>query len=73
MNTHKLVPKHELLGPEESQEVLETYGVTREQIPKIRLNDPAIKELDPQVGDLIKITRKDDLVGTSMYYRVVVE
>ena len=73
MVEHKLVPKHELLSPEESQKVLEEYNVAREQLPKITLNDPAIKELQASVGDIIKIIRINELIGKSIYYRVVVE
>jgi|WetSurMetagenome_2_1015567.scaffolds.fasta_scaffold711980_2 DNA-directed RNA polymerase subunit H (RpoH/RPB5) len=70
---HKLVPKHELLGPEEAQQILENYKVTREQMPKILPTDPAIQHLSAKVGDLIKITRDSKFVGKSLYYRVVSE
>ena len=73
MVEHKLVPKHELMSPEETQEVLDKYKVTRDQIPKIKLDDPGIKDLQVGVGDVIKITRENDYIGKSMYYRVVVE
>ena len=70
---HKLVPKHELLSPEESQKILDEYNVTRDQLPKIVLNDPAIKHLEAGVGDIIRIIRLSEIVGKSIYYRVVVE
>ena len=73
MIEHNLVPKHELLSPEEAQIILEKYKVTREQMPMIQLTDPAIQHLEPKVGDIIKMTRKSKLIGTSLYYRVVVE
>jgi DNA-directed RNA polymerase subunit H (RpoH/RPB5) len=70
---HKLVPQHELLSPEEGAKVLEKYKVTRDQMPRILITDPAIKHLEPKVQDLIKITRNSKFVGKSIYYRVVVE
>lgn len=73
MIEHKLVPKHELLSPEESQTILEKYAVSRDQLPKITLNDPAIKHLEASVGDIIKIIRINELIGKSIYYRVVIE
>lgn len=69
---HRLVPKHELLSPQEAQAVLDVYKVKRELMPKIILNDPAVQHLQPKPGDLIKITRESKLVGKSLYYRVVV-
>ena len=73
MIEHNLVPKHELLSPEEGQKILEKYKVTREQMPMILLTDPAIKHLEAKVGDIIKITRSSKYVGPSLYYRVVIE
>ncbi len=73
MVKHKLVPEHELLSPEEAQKVLDKYNVGREQMPKIKLNDHGIKDLSANVGDVIRITREHDLIGNSIYYRVVVE
>ena len=70
---HILVPKHELLSPEEAQAVLDKYKVTRDQIPKILLTDPAIKHIQAKVGDLIKIIRDSKYIGKSLYYRVVIE
>jgi DNA-directed RNA polymerase subunit H len=70
---HNLVPKHELLSPEEGQKILEKYNVTREQMPKIMVDDPAIKHLQGKPGDIIKIIRKSKPIGDSLYYRVVSE
>jgi DNA-directed RNA polymerase subunit H len=70
---HELAPEHELLGPEETQRILDNYKITREQLPKILLTDPAIKHLEPKVGDVIKILRESKFIGKSVYYRVVTE
>jgi len=68
-----LVPKHEVLAPEEAEKLLETYNVTHELLPKIKLSDPAIKGLNAKVGDIIKITRNEPKIGKNFYYRVVVK
>ena len=68
-----LVPKHEVLNTEEAEKVLERYNATREELPKIRRSDPALKGLKPEVGDIVRITRDSPTAGKSFYYRVVVE
>ena len=73
MIENNLVPKHELLSSEEAESILKRYNVTRVEMPKIRLKDPAIAHLKTGVGDLIKITRKNPVTGKSYYYRVVIE
>ncbi|MBU0763066.1 MAG: DNA-directed RNA polymerase subunit H [Candidatus Altiarchaeota archaeon] len=70
---HVLVPLHEILSPEDKKEVLEKYNAVLDQFPKIFIDDPAIKDMKPQPGDLIKITRKNPEIGTSYYYRVVIQ
>lgn len=70
---HLLVPKHEIMTPEEKQEILDKYDATVEQFPKIFKDDPAIKDMDAKLGDMIKITRKSEEIGTSYYYRVVIQ
>lgn len=67
-----LVPKHELLDPDGVEKVLKEYNATLEDLPKIKITDPAITELEPKAGDLIRITRNNPLVGESYYYRVVI-
>jgi DNA-directed RNA polymerase subunit H len=67
-----LVPKHEVLPPEEAEKLLEKYKVTREELPKIKITDPALSKASVNRGDIIKITRNNPVVGYSMYYRVVV-
>jgi len=72
MIEHNLVPKHEVLSLEDAQRILEKYNCTKEQLPKIFSDDPAIKEMESQIGDVIRIHRKNDYVGNSYYYRVVI-
>jgi DNA-directed RNA polymerase subunit H len=71
---HKLVPKHEILTGDEKNKVMKTYGIKKlNQFPKIFKSDPAMRSLKVKPGDVIKIIRKSDATGESIYYRVVVE
>ena len=45
---NKLVPKHVLLDDESVESILKPLNVTREQLPKILLKDPALKALDEE-------------------------
>ncbi len=72
MQSHILVPKHEILDEASAKEVLMKYGVDRSKLPKIKKNDSALPE-GAQVGDVIKIMRDSPTAGVSLYYRVVIE
>lgn len=70
---HVLVPKHEILSKEDKEGILEALGATEKQLPMISVEDPAIKEMKPKTGDIIKITRESPTAGVATYYRTVVE
>ncbi len=70
--THVLVPRHDLLSKEESDRILKELGVKSWQLPRIAQDDPAIRDLSPEVGQIIRVTRKSDLVGEYVVYRLVV-
>ncbi|MCS7119905.1 MAG: DNA-directed RNA polymerase subunit H [Nitrososphaerota archaeon] len=70
---HFLVPKHEILSPEEKEEVLKKYKVEPYQLPLIKVSDPIAKVIGARVGDLVKITRKSPTAGEYISYRYVVE
>ena len=67
---HILQSKHSKLKAEEAKKILEKFRITPAQLPKIKKEDPALPE-NCQVGDIIKIERKD---GERIveYYRVVI-
>jgi len=67
---HILQPKHTKLNEKESEEILNELNISRAQLPKILSTDFALPE-GCNVGDLIKIERKDG-ENTLIYYRVVV-
>ncbi len=68
---HSLVPKHEIVKEEEEKKILENLNTTKEQLPRIKLDDPAIRHLNPKKGDIIRIHRQERHTK-SIYYRVVV-
>ncbi len=68
---HFLVTKHILLSDEEALKVLAKFNVSLTQLPKILKKDPAIRHLDVKQGNIIKIIRKSETVGDSVYYRTV--
>ena len=70
---HIMVPPHETMSGNEVKKLLEKYGITKKELPKISLDDPVTKEMKSKVGDVLKITRKSAIAGISYYYRIVVE
>ncbi len=70
---HILVPEHIKLSKEEKEEMLNSYNITVRDLPKILISDKAIEELNPKVGDVIKIVRDSKTAGKTHYYRLVIE
>jgi DNA-directed RNA polymerase subunit H len=69
---HVLVPKHEKLTEEEKQKLFEDYEISFQDLPKIKIKDKAIGELEAQEGDVIKITRPSSTAGEAYFYRGVI-
>ena len=67
-----LVPKHQVLTPDETKLVLDKYKISINQLPKISEDDVVVKEIGANVGDVIRISRNSVTAGTSDYYRLVV-
>ena len=70
---HIYVPKHEIMSKSEAEEVLKKFNCQPTELPLIFVNDPAIVGLGVKPGDMIKITRKSNTAGESLYYRYVVD
>jgi len=68
---HEMVPKHEVLTTQERKEVLETLGISKEQLPLIKETDPVAKEITAKPGDVLRIVRKSQTAGQTVYYRFV--
>jgi DNA-directed RNA polymerase subunit H len=69
---HELVPKHEIVPPEEARKILKELGVEPWQLPWISLNDPVVRAIGAKPGDIVRIYRKSPTAGTSIVYRYVV-
>ena len=69
---HELVPKHEILGKEEREELLKKCHIHPYQIPHIKRTDPTVFLIGAKPGDIIKITRKSPTAGTYVTYRYVI-
>lgn len=72
MVEHILIPQHRKLSDEETENIIKKYNVSRKQLPRIKIIDPAILELNPKRGDIIEIIRDSPTTGKSYFYRVVV-
>ena len=70
---HDNVPEHILLTPEEGEKILALYGIEAPQLPKIHVNDPAAKEINAKVGDIIRIIRRSPTANQSVFYRLVID
>ena len=71
--SHQLVPKHEVLLEKDSEKALKKFKITKDQLPKIVITDPAVKRIGAKVGDIVKITRKSPTAGVSEIYRLVID
>lgn len=70
---HVNVPLHVILPEDEVKELLKRYNIVREQLPKIRNNDPAARVIDAKPGQVVKITRRSPTAGVAVAYRLVIE
>jgi DNA-directed RNA polymerase subunit H len=68
---HKLVPKHEILPPEEAKKLLEKYRVKLYQLPVIKASDIIAIAIGAKPGDVLKITRNSVTAGKYSSYRYV--
>jgi DNA-directed RNA polymerase subunit H len=69
---HILVPKHRRLGDRDKKNLLEKLRISENDIPKIKVSDPAIADLKLKPGDIVQVTRKSPTAGESFYYRCVI-
>ena len=70
---HELVPKHYIASEEEVREVLEYYGISKTDLPRIHRDDPAVRVLGAKPGQVIRVERESKTAGKTNYWRLVVE
>lgn len=68
---HMLVPKHEIMSDSEIEEELSDADFVKENLPKIKIDDPVVKHIDAKVGDVLRITRDSPTAGEFITYRIV--
>jgi len=68
-----MVPDHQIMDGEEAKDLLATYHISLEQLPKIYHDDPAVKAIGGDVGNVIRITRDSRTAGRAEAYRLVVK
>ncbi len=69
---HKMVPTHEILNEEDVNKILSEFKVEKEQLPKIRISDPAAVFVKAKVGEVVRVTRESPTAGKSYFYRLVI-
>lgn len=72
VSEHELVPDHTVLDEDETDDVLEEYGVKRTALPKIKRRDPALPD-EAETGDVIRIERDSRTTDVATVYRLVIE
>lgn len=70
---HELVPRHDVLSDAEAQGLIEKYGVTPDQLPRIAASDPVARAIRARPGQIVRIRRKSPTAGEAIAYRYVVE
>jgi DNA-directed RNA polymerase subunit H len=70
---HTLVPLHTKLTDKEAQELLKQHNITIKELPKIFIDDPAIRHLEVKENDIVKIIRVSPTAGKSIFYRGVID
>ncbi|MDH5644799.1 MAG: DNA-directed RNA polymerase subunit H, partial [Candidatus Heimdallarchaeota archaeon] len=66
--SHFLVPDHELMTPEEINEMLITHNAKINQLPRIYDDDPGVVAVNGKVGEVIRIIRAEG----SLNFRLIV-
>lgn len=69
---HKLVPRHEIMDENDLKKILAEYNIEKEQMPKIRVSDPAALSVKAKIGDVVRITRDSPTAGRAIFYRLVI-
>ncbi len=70
---HLLMCKHTKISEAEKKQLFEQFALDLSEMPKIRVDDPALNTLGAQPGDIIKIFRKSHTAGETTAYRVVID
>ena len=70
---NQLVPKHEIVPRREAETLLERLHIKAHQLPYLKADDPAARQIGAKPWDVVKITRKSPTAGVVVVYRYVIE
>ena len=73
ISKHIFIPKHKILKESEIKIILETYNISRSQLPSITIKDPMAQKIGAELNSIIEIIRSSPHAGEYKYYRRVVE
>ena len=68
---HSLVPKFDVLEPDEIASMLHRYRVKQAQLPRMHSTDPCARYLGLSRGQVVRVTRSSAEYGDSVAYRTV--
>ena len=62
-----------ILTKDEAAQVVARFNSSPSQFPYIQSTDSIAKEIGAKPGDFVRITRRSETAGSTVYYRYVVE
>ena len=68
---HESVLEHKILTEEEVEEIFKNLDYDKYQLPRIKADDPVVKAIGAEEGDVLQITRDSETAGTFVTYRFV--
>ena len=69
---HVLTLSHSKATQKEIKEILDKHKITVRDLPKIFKQDPAIRDLNLEEGDVVRIDRNSLTAGKAVFYREVI-
>lgn len=69
--THYLVPRYEVLEPQEARSVLAACMAKEEQLPLMNPTDPIARYLGLAPAQIVRVTRSNESCGLEVFYRMV--